>query len=143
MPLSDDKAIERHTLRFIDRSLPKAEWTHAGHFAAALWLLRHRPELAHPDAMRTLITGYNEATDTANSDTSGYHHTITVASLRAAAQHLEGHAPNTPISMVLESLMASNLGDHNWLLTYWNKDTLFSTDARKAWVEPDLAALPF
>ena len=26
-----------------DKTLPKPEWTHAAHFAAALWLLRDRP----------------------------------------------------------------------------------------------------
>ncbi|GFE94913.1 hypothetical protein DmAi_29720 [Acetobacter persici] len=36
MSFSDDKSIERLALRLIDRSLPKNEWTHAGHFAAAL-----------------------------------------------------------------------------------------------------------
>ena len=89
MTLSDDRSIEALALRVIDRSLPKAEWTHAGHFAAALWLLRNRPELTRPDEMRTLISRYNEATGTANIDTGGYHHTITLASIHAAA-HARG-----------------------------------------------------
>ena len=67
MILTDDGAIERLTLRMIDRTLPKADWTHAGHFAAALWLLRLRPELTKPARMRRLITRYNEATGTPRS----------------------------------------------------------------------------
>lgn len=143
MNLSDDGAIERLALRFIARSLPKAEWTHAGHFAAALWLLRHRPDLTMPDEIRQLIICYNEATDTANTDTGGYHHTITLASMRAAADHLRGCPPDAPLHAALRSLMASPLGHPDWLLTYWRRDTLFSATARRAWIEPDLDVLPF
>lgn len=143
MALADDGAIERLALRFIDRSLPKQEWTHAGHFAAALWLLRHRPALAAPDEIRTLIMGYNAATGTPNTDSGGYHHTVTLASLRAAASHLSNHMPDAPLHDVLRSLMASPFGRPDWLLSYWQRNTLFSVAARRAWVSPDAAPLPF
>jgi putative transposase len=35
-----DADIDRIALRLIDRSLPKSAWTHAAHFAVALWLLK-------------------------------------------------------------------------------------------------------
>lgn len=143
MPLTNDAAIESLGLRFLDCSLPKAEWTHAGHFAAALWLLRHRLALARPEAMRGLITAYNEATGTANTDTGGYHHTITLASLAAASRTLADHPDDAPLCAVLASLMASSLGRPDWLLAYWRRETLFSVMARREWVGPDLAPLPF
>jgi hypothetical protein len=143
MTLTDDDSIKRHTMRLIDRSLPKSEWTHAGHFAAALWILRHRAELAEPEAFKRIITSYNEATNTANTDTSGYHHTITMASLRAAAYHLAKHPHDAPIHVVLLDLIASPQGDVGWLLSYWHRETLFSVQARRTWVEPDIAELPF
>ena len=142
MALSDEYSIERLALRVVDRSLAKSEWTHEAHFAVALWLLRHRPELASPEGMRGLITGYNEATGTANTDTAGYHHTITLASMRAAGEHLASRA-DAPLHAVLDSLIKSPLGHPEWLLTYWKRETLFSVAARRDWVEPDLAALPF
>ncbi|WP_116089627.1 hypothetical protein [Sphingomonas crusticola] len=142
LPCRDD-TIEGLALAMIDRTLPKTEWTHAGHFAAALWLLRKRPELTAPGEIRKLIMAYNEATETANTDTSGYHHTITLASLRAAGSHARGHAADAPLHAVLRSLMASPLGNRDWPLAYWRRDTLFSPAARHEWVEPDLAALPF
>lgn len=127
----------------IDCSLPKAEWTHEGHFAAALWLLRYGPDLATPGAMRGLIMRYNEATNTPNTDSGGYHHSITVASLRAAAHHLAEHAPDEPLHEVLAALMASPHGRSDWLLAHWRRETLFSVAARRDWVAPDLAPLPF
>lgn len=143
MSLTTDPDIERLALAMVGCTLPKAEWTHEGHFAAALWLLRHRPDLAAPDAMRGLIMRYNESTDTANTDDAGYHHSITVASLRAAAWHLARQAPDAPLHGVLAALMASAQGRSDWLLAHWRRETLFSVAARREWVAPDLAALPF
>lgn len=143
MSLSDDKSIERLALRLIDRSLTKSEWTHASHFAAALWLTRYRPDLTTPDEIRTIITRYNDATHTANTDTSGYHHTITLASMRATANYLTSFSADTPLHVVLHSLLATKFGHPDWLLVHWERATLFSVTARRKWVEPDIMPLPF
>ncbi|OUJ16725.1 hypothetical protein [Acetobacter sp. DsW_063] len=142
MVFSDD-AIEHLAHRLLDYSLPKHEWTHEAHFAATLWLLRKRPELTTPDALRALITTYNDATNTPNTDVSGYHHTITQASLRGARHHLTTHAPETPLHILLGHTMASPLGRSDWLLSYWTRPILFSPVARRTWVDPDFSALPF
>jgi hypothetical protein len=34
------------------------------------------------------------------------------------------------------------MGSRDWPLRFWSKERLFSVDARRAWVEPDLAAMP-
>ncbi|WP_426259976.1 hypothetical protein [Sphingomonas sp. DC1100-1] len=143
MMISTDAAIARIALGVIDRTLPKRDWTHAAHFAAALWLYRHRPDLAAPQGMRTLISRYNDATLTANTDSGGYHHTITCASMRAVAHYLERYAPEAPLHRVLTALMASRPGHPEWLLDHWHRATLFSVLARRAWVEPDRQPLPF
>lgn len=139
----DEAAIERVASGVIDRTLPKGDWTHAGHFAAALWLCRYRRDLTSADEMRRLISRYNEATKTANTDTSGYHHTITMASVRGAAHYLAGHPKNMTLDVVHSALMASRYGDPDWLLTHWSGELLFSVPARRNWVEPDLTPLPF
>jgi hypothetical protein len=143
MALSSDRDIERLALAMIACTLPKAEWTHEGHFAAALWLLRHRTHLATPEAMRGLIMRYNESTNTPNTDTGGYHHSMTVASLRAAVHQLGRHAPDEPLYEVLAALMSSPQGRSDWLLAHWQRETLFSVAARRDWMPPDLAPLTF
>lgn len=143
MYFTDDDAIEHVASGVIDRTLSKSEWTHAGHFAVALWLCRHRRDLTEPDAIRTLITRYNEATQTANTDTAGYHHTITLASMRGAASCLAGHAETVPLHVVHAALMASDLGKPDWLLAHWSRDMLFSVAARRNWVDPDRHPLAF
>ena len=93
--------------------------------------------------MRSTIRAYNDATGTVNSDSSGYHHTITIASLRGAAAQLAAADATVPLHSILDALMAGPLGHSGWLIAYWSKERLFSADARRAWVEPDIQALPF
>ncbi len=136
-----DEDIDRIARGLLDRSLPKAEWTHAAHFASALWLLRLRGAGAMTE-MPSLIRAYNEQTGVPNTDASGYHETITVASLRAARAWLEGR-PGAPLHAVLRELLDSPLGRCNWLLAYWSEAVLLSPLARRTWVEPDRQPLPF
>lgn len=138
-----DAAIERIALGVIDRTLPKTDWTHAAHFAAAVWLLRYRPDLTTASAIKGLISAYNEATGTPNTDTGGYHHTITLASMRAASAHLAGYPETASLHCILDALLASPLRHPDWLLDYWRRETLFSVAARRDWTPPDLAPLPF
>ena len=135
--------IERIGRGLLDRSLPKREWTHAGHFAAALWLLRHRGGLDLAIELPNYLRAYNEATGVANTDTGGYHETITLASLRAARSFLDGRPGDAPLNSVANDLLAGELGRSDWLLVYWSRERLFSVAARRVWTEPDLKPLPF
>ena len=125
-----------------DRSLPKAEWTHPAHFAATLSLMRHRPQMDLAREMPDLIRAYNVATGGANTESAGYHETITQASLRGARARLVLH-PDEPLTSVMTALLASPLGDKDWLLAYWTRERLMSVEARRTWAEPDLQPLPF
>ncbi|HEY4355399.1 MAG TPA: hypothetical protein VGN16_06610 [Acidobacteriaceae bacterium] len=125
-----------------DRTLPKSAWTHRAHFAAALWLLALQPEADAASVMPPLIRAYNEATGVANTASSGYHETITMASARAARAFLTERS-YLPLYAVCNELLASPLGDSGWLLTYWSRTLLFSTEARVVWMEPDLRPFPY
>ncbi|MFA6219544.1 MAG: hypothetical protein WC692_07165 [Erythrobacter sp.] len=129
--------------RALDASLPHADWTHEAHFALALWLLRHRSASGDPDSFRAIILRLNDAHGTPNTDTSGYHHTITVASLRATGACLAEHGADTPLADVLAALMAGRFGRSDWILAHWSRALLFSVPARRGWVEPDIAPLPY
>jgi hypothetical protein len=133
-----DAEIERIAAGVRDLCLPKPEWTHAAHFAAALWLLRHAPQPAPETAMPPLIRAYNEATGVPNTETEGYHETITLASIAAARAVLGAQPATRPLHEVLARLMAGPLGRSDWPLAYWSKARLFSPEARRTWVEPDL-----
>ena len=138
---SDDEiaAIGRGVLGL---SLPKPRWTHAAHFAVALWLIACRQDLDASRDMPGFIRAFNDATGVANTDTEGYHETITQASLRAARSFLLQN-PGCRLFATCNALMASPLGEPDWLLAYWTRARLFSVEARRGWVNPDLKPLPF
>ena len=135
--------IERIATGVLALTHPYAEWTHAAHFASALWLLRHPHILRRHGGLGPIIRRYNEAVGVKNTDTSGYHATITEASLRAAGAVLAEAGPAAPLAPVLAGLRASPLGESRWLLGYWSEARLMSVAARRAWLEPDLAPLPY
>lgn len=139
--VSDDEVIAIGQ-GFCDRTLPKEKFNHAGHFAATLWLLACRDDLDAARDMPALIRAYNVAVGGANTDTAGYHETITQASIRAARGFMAQRS-DWRLFRVCNALLESPLGDPEWLLTHWSRERLFSVAARKHWTEPDLAPLPF
>jgi hypothetical protein len=138
-----DAAIDALASGFLACTLPKAEWTHAAHFAATLWLIRHAPERDLPHEMPGLIRSYNESVGGVNSDSAGYHETITQASIRAARAFAAARPAGEALHESVDALMAGPLGTPDWLLDYWSRETLLSVEARRGWVEPDRQALPF
>jgi hypothetical protein len=141
-PFTSDEEIATIGNGLLDRTLPKTLWTHAAHFAATLWLLECRLDVDISREMPGFIRGYNEAIGGANTDTSGYHETITQASIRAARAFL-AETPPRPLFVTCNALMQSCLGTPEWLLEYWTRSRLFSVEARRVWLEPDIKSLPF
>jgi hypothetical protein len=137
MSFETDDEIEATARAMMACALPKEAWTHTAHFASALWLLRTRGEAAYAE-MPGLIRAYNESVGGRNTDTEGYHETITQASLRMA----HGALREAPLTVVLAELMAGPCGRSDWILTYWSKQVLFSAEARREWVAPDIQPLP-
>lgn len=142
VPFTSDKQVVEIARGFLARSLPRSSWTHGAHFATTLWLLSHRPYAEVASELPDLIRAYNHATGLPNTDLKGYHETITRASLRAAASYL-AHSPPRPLFGTCNALMRSPLGQPDWLLQYWSRAHLFTVEARREWVEPDLAAFPY
>ena len=124
------------------RTLPKAEWTHAAHFAAAVWLIRTLPEGGPERDMPDLIRAYNLSIGNENSDTAGYHETITRASLHVVRKVLSTHRGYPPLDLATNAVLDAGYADKDWLLKHWRRETLFSVKARRDWVEPDLQPLP-
>ncbi|MBI1392296.1 MAG: hypothetical protein GC152_06085 [Alphaproteobacteria bacterium] len=142
MDFQSDDDLKRIADGIRDRTLPKAEWTHAAHFAAAVWLLSE-PGCDPFAEMPGIIRAYNEATGVVNSDTDGYHETITRASLSAAKAWIDVLPDDMPLHERLNRLLVSDLGRSDWLFAYWSRELLFSPRARREWVAPDLAQPPF
>jgi hypothetical protein len=127
---------------FLKRTLPKPEWTHEAHLATSTYLLLKHPEIDLDVELPRLIRRYNESVGGVNDDTQGYHDTITKAFLRGVRLFLEEADRSRPVHDLVNELLHSPMGSRDWPLRFWSKERLFSVDARRAWVEPDLAAMP-
>jgi hypothetical protein len=113
------------------RTLPDAEWTHRGHLTAGYALVRRHGGPEALQVLRGAIPAYNESVGTANTDTSGYHDTITAYYVWAIARLVAEGCD-------LEEVVAHPLADARAPLRFWRSETLFSTAARRAWIAPDL-----
>ena len=87
--------------------------------------------------MRQGILRLNAAHGTPNSDTRGYHETITRAYLVLLAQFARGNADLIGAVLAL-ALLSSPLAQRDALFNYYSKDRLMSVAARREWVEPDI-----
>jgi hypothetical protein len=65
---ASDEEIAAIGRGLLSRSLPKPQWTHQAHFAAALWLISCRQDLDAARDMPGFIRAYNEATGVANTE---------------------------------------------------------------------------
>jgi len=137
-----DEEIDGLAQGFCACTLPKERWTHGAHFATAVWLIRMRPDVQPEHDMPGMIRRYNESVGGVNDDNSGYHETITLASLHMARRLLAGLPGDVTPAVAYAALMASPLGDKDWLFTYWSRDLLMAPSARQTWVAPDLTPLP-
>lgn len=141
-PLKTDHAIRALTRQFIDGQLPAQDWTHAAHFAAALCLHREHYEVDILSDLKRFIRAHNEAVGTPNSDTEGYHETLTQFYARLVA-HVCDRLSESTMAAQLNAIMACELGERAFPMRFWRRETLFSVEARRNWVEPDLAPLDF
>jgi hypothetical protein len=94
------------------------------------------PERELPDVIRR----YNASVGGVNDDTQGYHETITQAYIRAVRAHC-AECTEGSLAERVNALLASERGRRDWLLRFYSRERLFSIEARRAFVEPDLAPL--
>ena len=139
--LSDD-AVAHVGEGFLALALAKAEWTHEAHLATTTYLLLRHPEIDLDAELPGFIRRYNESVGGVNDDTQGYHDTITRAYLRGVRLFLEEADRTRPIHELVNELLMSPMGRRDWPLRFWSKERLMSVEARRAWVEPDLKAMP-
>ena len=118
------------------RTLPKAQWTHCAHLLFACGLLHDLGLNGAEAAAPSLIKQYNEATGVQNTDTDGYHHTLTIFFLRQINKFLF-EREDDEIGSQATALLSSPLASSDYPLTFYSKARLFCVEARHQWVEPD------
>jgi len=137
-----DAEIERIGEGLLARTLPRDEWTHEAHLAATTYLLLKRPDLDLDKQLPDLIRRYNESAGGVNSDTEGYHETVTRVFLRGVRLFLAEADLKEPLHALVNELLLSPMGHRDWPLRFYSPQRLFSVEARRKWVRPDIASIP-
>jgi hypothetical protein len=125
---------------FLSRKLPKKEWTHEAHLKVGLWHLLHYDPHESLERLRQNIKQYNVACGIENTETQGYHETITRFYVWLINKFLQQTERSQSIDLLADRLI-SLYGDKSFPLNYYSRDKLMSKTARLQWVEPDLKPL--
>jgi len=134
--VSDD-AVRRIYRGLLEKDLPKVEWTHGAHLCAGTMMVRTLGLQGAEATMPGAIRAYNEAVGGVNSDSEGYHHTITLFYLRVLNKFLEGRLAS-PVGALASAVLQAPIAARDYPLSFYTRDRLFSVEARKAWAPPDL-----
>jgi len=126
----------------IARTLPRIEWTHEAHLAATTYLLLRRRDVDVDAVLPDIIRRYNESVGGVNDDTQGYHETITRTFLHGVRLFLGEADAKEPLHELVNELLLSPMGRRDWPLRFYSPELLFSVEARRHFVVPDLRELP-
>ena len=140
-PFHSDAEIAHLGEGLLARTLSREEWTHEAHLAATTYLLLKRPDVDLDARLPDIIRSFNESVGGVNSDTEGYHETITRVFLHGVRLFLAEADPSEPLHELVNELLLSPMGRRDWPLRFYSRERLFSVEARRAFVAPDLAAL--
>lgn len=126
------------------KTLPAKEWTHEAHLIAGLW---HVANFGFEEAlvrMRENIKDYNVATGGQNTDSSGYHESITVFWVWLLDKFWKANSiENQDFERICNAYLKSKYSDRNAAFIFYSREKLFSTEARLAFVAPDIQAFAF
>jgi hypothetical protein len=139
---TSDAEIEHLGEGLLARTLTREEWTHEAHLAATTYLLTRRPDIDVDKALPGIIRAFNESVGGVNDDTQGYHETITRVFLHGVRLFLAEADLHEPLHELVNELLMSPMGHRDWPLRFYSDERLFSVEARRQFVPPDLAALP-
>ena len=143
--LASEAAVLEIVDGFRTRTLPEPRWTHQAHLVVGLWHVLNLPADAVLAALRRGITAYNLSVGTANTDSNGYHETITrfyAWAIRKFVGEARGGATGAATLLELaNALLGSRYAAKPFPFEYYSRDRLLSVAARRAWLDPDLKPL--
>jgi hypothetical protein len=119
-------------------ALAPAEFDHHAHMTVALWYLAHLPATAAADAMRATIQRFAACQEQHQL----YHETITLFWMRLLGHYLSMASPQEPLADTTYRAIVE-LGSMQPVFRHYSRERVFSEQARREWVAPDLLPLLF
>ena len=140
MNFQTDQEIKFFINLFETWRLPAKDWTHPAHLVVGTYYVH---AYHFDDALiriRKNIKAYNIANGGENSDTAGYHETITVFYLQQVQEILKELPPQSSLVAKTEAVLQSNLMNPKYIFNFYKKELLMSSFARLNYIKPDNAA---
>jgi hypothetical protein len=137
-----DAEIEHLGEGLLGCTLPREAWTHEAHLAATTYLLLRRSDVDLDAELPAIIRRFNESVGGVNSETEGYHETITRSFLHGVRLFLDECDEDRPLHGLVNELLLSPMGRRDWPLRFYSRERLFSVEARLTHVDPDLETMP-
>jgi hypothetical protein len=139
LPVTEEE-IDGFLAAFEGGRLPKTEWTHAAHLLTGACYVHALGRDAALSKMRECVWRHNEAVGTLNSETSGYHETITVMWIRLL-DGLKRESDSIGRAAFAALAVERFAGRRDIFREYYDFDLVGSTEARMRWVGPTLKSL--
>lgn len=136
-PLSPQALIDA----FRSATLPQSAWTHEAHLVVGLWHVRTLGAGCALGELRAGIRRLNDSHGTPNSDTRGYHETITRLYVELLATFHASAPAGVAFADEAGLLLASPLAARDLPTRFYSRERLMSVEARRIWLEPDLQSL--
>jgi hypothetical protein len=137
-----DADIEQLGEGLLGCTLPREAWTHEAHLASTAYLVLRRPDIDLDSELPAIIRRFNESVGGVNSETEGYHETITRSFLHGVRLFLDGRGADRPLHGLVNELLLSPVGRRDWPLRFYSRERLFSVEARLTHVSPDVEMMP-
>jgi hypothetical protein len=136
--VAEDAEVRHIGEGLIGCTLTRAEWTHEAHLAACLWVIVERPDVVPELELGDIIRRFNVSVGGVNSDTEGYHETITKIYIRGVRAFLARADERMSLAEKVNGLLLAEEGRREWPLRFYSRERLFSRAARLGWIEPDV-----
>ena len=124
---------------FLNCTLPKGEFSHEAHLVTALYLLSKHGDGTLP-IIRQHLMDYLRSIGVENTDTSGYHETLTIFWLwRVKKQFADENGAVLWNQKNVDDLIEDfDITERNIWLEYYTKERMMSVEARRGYVVPDI-----
>ena len=139
--LISEESLDQFLADFETAAIPFSDWTHSAHIAMACCYIQKLPLAELLPGVRERIKSYNVRGGGQNTDSSGYHETLTVLWLWVLKEFVEEQAEQkNRLQMVLAAI--EKYGGNRLYPEFYSYEVAKSVDARRRWVEPDRKLLP-
>jgi hypothetical protein len=123
-----------------DCTFPVARFHHREHCLATVYFLKNYPDTDWRSELPQFIRRYNVAMGGGNTEDRGYHETITQFYIDAIEGFLRSQASQSVLE-ASEALLQTPIVQPDFALHFYSRERLFSREARRCYLDPDLAVL--